>query len=145
MASVRLSCGWGQVRCSARSKSEIRQSYLETTERYGRGVVSVGGDRRTLPFAYTVGLTRYHDHPELVVSGVEGTDAATTLNALAEHLRDGHRYAAGDVVESFSPNRYQLLRVNDATRLVIAQEIYPRWADRRSRQELFGRPPRAAA
>lgn len=155
------------MKCDGWSDEEILQHYADLIDQYGWAIVGVGGGRNTPPFAYTVGLTRYHDHPELIVSGMAGRDAAAMLNPLAEHVRDGHRYSVGDVIVSFTPHRHQLLRVNDPSRLVYAQEMYgvhgaqpvpalqvawtnhdglwpwdSRWAERRQAQELFGRPPR---
>lgn len=158
------------MECDGWTPEEIRQWYLDTIEWRGWAICGVEAGEVVPPFAYTVGLTRYRDHPELLISGLEGEDAAGVLNSLAEHVREGHRYAAGDVVASTSAHRYQLLRVSNRARLAKAQDIYaeggarlvdglqvvwtnheglwpwdPRWTTRHTDQELFGRPLRRAA
>ena len=61
------------MKCDGWSDEEIHQWYLDTIDRQGWAVCAVGAGAATPPFAYTVGLTRFHDHPELVMSGVDGT------------------------------------------------------------------------
>ncbi len=154
--------------CDGWSDEEIRQWYLDTIEEVGWALCAVEAGPSSPPFTYTVGLTRFHDHPELVMSGLSGPDAAPLLNELGQHVREGHRFRAGDVITSFSSHRYQVLRVNDPRRLAMAQEIYglrgakpvqglqvvwsnhdgqwpwdPAWADGLAAQALYGRPFRA--
>lgn len=149
--------------CDGWTWEELLTEHLAVIERHGWTIQGVEGGRGRRPFAYTVGLTRFHDHPELVVSGLPHEDACGLLDGLGEHVRDGHRFAAGDVVVSSSRHRFRLLRVNDPRRLVVAQEIYglrgaklvpglqvvwsnhdgrwpwdPAWPDGRRRQTLFG-------
>lgn len=157
-------------KCDGWSDEDIRQWYLETIQEVGWALCGVERGPNSPPFSYTVGLTRFHDHPELVMSGLDGPDAQPLLNELAAHVREGHRYRAGDVITSFSSHRYQVLRVNDPRRLAMAQEIYglrgarpvhglqvvwsnhagqwpwdPAWADGRRTQQIFGKPLRAGA
>lgn len=153
--------------CQGWTREQVRELYVEQIAEHGWTTVSVEGGRDRPPMTYTVGLTRFHDHPELVVSGLVPEDASPRLGELAAHVRDGHRYAAGDVITSFGPHRFRLLRVNDPRRLVFAQEIYgmggarvvpglqvvwsdhagrwpwdPTWEHGGAQQQLFGRPRR---
>ncbi|ADP81654.1 DUF4262 domain-containing protein [Pseudofrankia inefficax] len=41
--------------------------------------------------AYTVGLTAYDRHPELIITGLRSHVAARILNVLCDHVRDGQR------------------------------------------------------
>lgn len=112
------------VRCEGRTLEEVRQHYLELIEVHGWAVCGVEGGTEP-PFAYTVGLTRFHGHPELLVSGLELTDATGLLNEVGETVREGVRLQAGGVMTwDDHDHRLVLLRVRDPDRLVYAQEIY---------------------
>ncbi|WP_127131119.1 DUF4262 domain-containing protein [Georgenia sp. SYP-B2076] len=110
--------------CQGWTREQVLELYVEKIRNDGWTIVTVEGDRARPPLSYTVGLTRFHDHPELVMSGLTAEHASKELDELARHVEDGHRYSAGDVIMSFSPHRYSLLRVNDPRRLTIAQEVY---------------------
>jgi Domain of unknown function (DUF4262) len=68
--------------------AELRQTMLET----GWAVQYVESDR--MPFAYTVGLTRY-GLPELLVTGVAPRPAARMLNTLGRRAVRGERPLPG--------------------------------------------------
>lgn len=68
--------------------AELRRTMLES----GWAVQYVEGDR--MPFAYTIGLTRY-GLPELLVTGVAPRRAAKMLNALGRRAVDDERPAPG--------------------------------------------------
>ncbi|OBI42897.1 DUF4262 domain-containing protein [Mycobacterium sp. E796] len=68
--------------------AELRQTMLET----GWAVQYVESDR--MPFAYTVGLTRY-GLPELLVTGVTPRRAAQMLNTLGRRAVKGERPSPG--------------------------------------------------
>ena len=151
--------GWSEEELLARSRRDI--------EVHGWGLIHVeGGEGAGL--TYTVGLTRFHGHPELVVSGLEAEQAAGLLGDLAEDVRAGLRLADGDVLaEQCCPDhRLQLVRVLDPRLLAQAQQIYassaglvpalqvvytdddgywpwePDWADGHWCHPVFGRPLR---
>jgi uncharacterized protein DUF4262 len=154
------------LKCQGWSDEEIRADRLRTIERHGWSVTTVLGDGTTTAFAYTVGLTRYHGHPELLVSGLRTATAGRFLNGLAEQIRGGKRYAAGQLLTKPSGHRWQFVPVDDPTRLVDAQETYaseaglvpglqviwsdhdghwpwhPDWTHGEGTQPLYGRPPR---
>src|SRR5207248_440117 len=50
-------------------------------------------------FAYTAGLVTY-SHPEFVVFGLGARHARRVLDELAERVRDGSRFANGDIVRA---------------------------------------------
>lgn len=68
--------------------AELRQTVLES----GWAVQYVESDR--MPFAYTVGLTRY-GLPELLVTGVAPRRAARMLNTLGRRAVGGERPSPG--------------------------------------------------
>jgi hypothetical protein len=79
---------------------------------------------RRVGFSYTIGLTRHHGHPELLVSGLVPEEAAGLLGDLAAAVRSGHRYCPGDVLSPDGAHRLQLVRVTDPARLAHAQAVY---------------------
>jgi hypothetical protein len=52
-------------------------------------------------FAYTAGLLHTHDHPELVVVGLEEDLAGELLEALIDAIAAGRRFAAGQRCDGF--------------------------------------------
>lgn len=154
------------LRCDGMTAEEVRQQQLADIGRHGWTVVAVEAGDGVPSFGYTVGLTRYHGHPELVVSGLWPEPTAELLDELGALVRGGAVLTAGGSVETEDDERYQLLRVSDPRRLVVAQEIYastagpvpalqvawtnddgfwpwePAWTTRRREQQLFGRPKR---
>ena len=113
------------LKCEGWTDEEIRQKSRRDIELHGWGYVHVeGGDAGC--FTYTVGLTRFHGHPELVVTGLGAYQATTLLGDLAGEIRCGFRLAAGDLLpeQCCEVHRLQLVGVDDPRRLVQAQEIY---------------------
>lgn len=156
--------------CAGWSPEQIREKFVRDIDNHGWSVCAVGPGGGHPSFAYTLGLTRYHGHPELVVSGFAATEAMTFLNDAGEQVRRGRRFTAGEVLETPTPYRVHTVAVADPRRLVMAQEIYradggplvrglqlvwtnpdgrwpwdPRWAEAHRAQEVFGRPIAPAA
>jgi hypothetical protein len=50
------------------------------------------------PFAYTVGLQRLFDHPEVIVLGLPHDAAIAILNTIGERVRDGERFENGAII-----------------------------------------------
>lgn len=94
---------------------------------HGWMVQLVGPDEDTgdPEFAYTVGLTRFHDHPELIAVCLSGASAGHVLNQLGSLVRDGGRLAHGDVVPVPGGAPVVLLEVLDPSdRLYLADHVY---------------------
>jgi hypothetical protein len=70
-------------------------------ERYGLHVLKVGAEADSPTFAYTVGLYRTFGHPEIIMLGLGLDLMHRLLNDVAASLREGRRYAAGDVSDEF--------------------------------------------
>lgn len=152
------------MKCQGLTDDEVRADLLGKIERFGWTLCAVEAGPGGLPFAYTIGLTRYHGHPELLVSGLDQFDAASVLNDLGARVRDGLRLEPGQVLDDEgTEHRSLVLRVSNPDRLVYAQEIYRApgsapvpalqvvWSDHDGawpwqarggprRQELYGRP-----
>ena len=73
---------------------------------YGWHVVEVGEDDEGPGFAFTIGLHKRFDHPELIVFGLPLDTMHVMLNGAGESVRAGRTYAAGqsydDVLEGYS-------------------------------------------
>ena len=80
------------------------------------------GDRELLTH-YTVGLTRYEDHPEIIVVGACCSCAEDTLEAVVDVVRSGTRLGAGWALE-IDGWRNILIGVDDPLRLTQAQDLY---------------------
>ena len=70
----------------------------------GLHVLKVTGDDEWPEFAYTVGLFHTFNHPEVIVLGLPGETAHVILNDLADAIRSGKRFAAGDQTEDLLEN-----------------------------------------
>ena len=154
------------LKCQGWTDEQIRQERVKTIERHGWSVTTVTGDGTTAAFAYTIGLTRYHGHPELLVSGLPPTVAGQFLNGFGEQVRTGARYAGGNILTKANGHRWQFVPVDDPSLLVNAQETYqseagpvpglqvvwsdheghwpwhPQWIEGDGTQPLFGQPAR---
>ena len=64
---------------------DYQEHLQELIDTFGWAVQGVEREGRHPPWAYTVGLTRYRK-PELVVTGMGLTRAASVLNGVAAHL-----------------------------------------------------------
>jgi hypothetical protein len=61
----------------------------------GYVLCGVAGDDHA-PWVYTIGLSDAAGHPELIVAGVDPSTSATMLNACAEAILEGERFAVGE-------------------------------------------------
>lgn len=111
------------LRCQGYSEAEVLDHYRALIREHGWAVVQVTG---LVGFAYTVGLTRYHGHPELLVSGMTAEHAPGYLEEFGARVTAGQRFAAGSLHAGPGRHRSQFLAVTDPAELVIAQAIYAR-------------------
>ncbi|MBT0767309.1 DUF4262 domain-containing protein [Kineosporia sp. J2-2] len=112
------------LKCEGWSDEEILESSRRAIELHGWGYVHVEGGGPC--FTYTVGLTRFHGHAELLVTGLDVGQATTLLDDLADQVRHGFRLVAGDLLVEgcCDVHRLQLVQVSEPGRLAQAQEIY---------------------
>ena len=151
--------------CDGQAVEEFVAGVAADIERIGWSVIAVEGERGWPGYAYTVGLTRYHGHPELIVSGLDADTALLALDDVGARVRDGGRVVAGErFVPPDGPGvECLVLPVIDPSRLVLAQSVYGAffpvtalqivWSDEGGRwpwqmcdhhrrgQEVFGPPP----
>lgn len=78
----------------------------QTVERKGHAVLcnAPEGEEPWPPFAYTVGLWRTHQHPELLVSALPTGVARLVLGRIAEAIERGQSFADGREVEGLIPS-----------------------------------------
>lgn len=147
--------------CDGRTPQEFMAGVIDDIDETGWAVVAVEGERGEHVHSYTVGLTRLHGHPELIVSGGTFEWAHHLLDELAEAVHAGRRLVAGKVLTE-AGRQCVLVVVADPSRLAWAQAVYGRfmpvmalqvvWADEGGRwpwelcdhhrgdQEVYGRP-----
>jgi hypothetical protein len=69
--------------------------------RYGLHVINVPADERGPGFAYSVGLHRSFQHPEVIIVGLARDVMHGMLNDLADRVRQGERFEAGATSDEF--------------------------------------------
>lgn len=113
--------------CDGKSADEFLAGVVDDIDRVGWAVVAVEDERGRHVHSYTVGLTRHHGHPELILGGGEFETAFHVLDALAAAVQAGRRFRAGETaaVGRLGPECV-LLAVADPSPLVLAQAIYGR-------------------
>lgn len=156
------------LKCQGWSNEGILDQCRRDIAVHGWGYVHVESGAGAACLTYTVGLTRYHGHPELAITGLAAAEAVDLLADLATEIRAGTRLGAGDVLTESccARHRLQLVEVEDPRRLDQAQRIYagsadpvpalqvvytddlghwpwePGWTETPWRQPLLGRPRR---
>jgi hypothetical protein len=83
--------------CDGNSRDHYLSELDDIIRTHGWAIQGVKSDHPPdLLWAYTVGLTKSYDHPELVLVGETTNLAFVTVNRVASLVRDGERLAAGD-------------------------------------------------
>ena len=88
---------------------------------------------REPPYAYTVGLTRYRDHPEVITFGSCMDCGSRALNLVGTAVHEGRDVTDPEVLDSlFGPGSARMVDVADSsTHLLVANGMY----------RAAGRPP----
>jgi len=111
--------------CGGQSIGDFVADVVDDIRCVGWAVIAVEDERGRHVHTYTAGLTRYHGHPELIVSGADFATAHHVLDTLAGAVRDGRPIGAGQVLGPEEVGREcMLVRVDDPSRLVLAQALY---------------------
>lgn len=111
-------------RCVGQSMGERFDWYVRTIYGVGWAVAHVRGERRAAGYSHTVGLTRFHGHPEVLVSGLEPGDATRLLGEIAESVRSGVWLSAGIMFGADTGHTLQLADIADPQRMADAQLVY---------------------
>lgn len=102
----------------------VLRIYRKHIHHQGWAVVHVPATAHQAPLSYTIGLTRLHGHPEVLVSGQPPEAATLLLNVVATAVRRGVRLRPGVVVPADDGAQVQFAQVDDPGRLQHAQEVY---------------------
>jgi uncharacterized protein DUF4262 len=70
--------------------------------------------------AFSVGLFRVFDHPEVVVLALPRDELVAAVDRIAERVRDGERFQHGDVLDGIAGGRGAAFRT-------IPPRLYPAW------------------
>ena len=111
------------LKCNGWSDQEIHDWYLRTIRDNGWVVIFVEASGKDAAFAYTIGLTRFHGHPELLVSGMEQAASGSILNEFGAQVGSGAWFHPGQLLRQ-GGRRLQFVPVDDPTQLVEAQAMY---------------------
>jgi hypothetical protein len=102
------------------------QRLREVVLEHGWAVQAVLGGSGDPPFAYTVGLTRYDGHPELVMYGLHPDLAHGLLNDLGARIRGGARLREGqrisDLIASYDVTLVEV--DSDDAGMTLANTLY---------------------
>ena len=80
------------LRCAGLSDAAVADHYARMIDEHGWAAVGVTAE---VPWMYTVGLRWRLDHPELVVVGVEPTDAHDLLRDIVDRIEHGETASSG--------------------------------------------------
>ena len=114
----RLAITAEERRALARVRRDIDRRGWTTAE----GCVIVGDDH--VATDYTVGLTRHHGHPEVVVVGGSYAESRRLIARLAHEVACAERFEP--CLLEIDGARYALLRVDDPQHLWLAHLLYAR-------------------
>lgn len=102
---------------------------VDLVDQYGWAVRHVvpPPDDDTAGLSYTVGLTAM-DHPEVVVQGLPADAANAFLNDVGQQVRDGVRFAAGQVTTALTDDERPMafIAIDDelTDELTVAGQLY---------------------
>ena len=80
---------------------EGERKALDDIEKYGCHVIHVMAEDELPPFAYTVGIQRASNAPELIVIGLKQPMAHFILNEYNRRIREGERFSDGQFASGF--------------------------------------------
>lgn len=103
---------------------QVLRVYRKLIQHQGWAVVHVPATVDEGGFSYTVGLTRLHGHPEILVSGQPPEAATLLLNVVASATRAGLWLEAGLMFPADDGAHVQFAQVHDPGRLRHAQQVY---------------------
>jgi hypothetical protein len=103
---------------------KVLQLYRARIRREGWAAVHVAGAAGAAGYSYTIGLTRLHGRPEVLLSGQPPEVAAGQLGFIVSNARAGQWFKAGMVFPGAGDGRVQFAQVDDPDQLPHAQQIY---------------------
>lgn len=101
----------------------------------GHSVAAIVGDESGCDWAYSIGLTRSYDHPELVVVGLEAPFAGAVIEVLSRRVAEGERLIPGSTVSVEGGLEFRLHLVDPlwcsrGDWFVLGREVMSIWGER---------------
>ena len=101
----------------------------------GHSVAAIVGDETGCDWAYSIGLTRSYDHPELVVVGLEAPFAGAVIEVLSRRVAEGEQLIPGSTVEVEGGLEFRLHLVDPlwcsrGDWFVLGREVMATWGER---------------
>ncbi len=101
----------------------------------GFSVAAIVGDETGCDWAYSIGLTRSYDHPELVVVGLEAPFAGAVIEVLSRRVAEGERLIPGSTVEfdgglELRAHLVDPLWCSRGDWFVLGREVMATWGER---------------
>lgn len=88
-----------------RTHSDVEQKILDDVEKYGFHISVISQDEYLPGFAYTIGLTKTYNHPEIIIFGLKNEVMSEILNGLGDKIGKGQIYSQdreySDIVSNF--------------------------------------------
>jgi hypothetical protein len=78
--------------------AEIIEVFSEDIEAGGFNVAALVADQTGCDWAYSVGLHKIHDHPELLIVGLDATIGGAVIELLGREVAEGRRLEQGSTV-----------------------------------------------
>ncbi len=78
---------------------EADETLIRNVRKHGCHIMDIMADEQGPGYAFSIGLFLNYGHPEIMVFGLDGKDAAAFINEICERAVKGQRYAAGDVID----------------------------------------------
>jgi hypothetical protein len=75
------------------------QRVIDDVERYGLHITNILAEGELPPFSFTIGLYKTWRHPEVLIYGLKHESAQDILNGVADELRRGRAFSAGEEYE----------------------------------------------
>ena len=74
----------------------VERKVRSDIEEYGWHVMNVLPESDHAPHSYSIGLFASFEHPEIVIVGLPGARAHKFINNIADEIKDGATFEAGD-------------------------------------------------
>ena len=86
--------------------SNTDKKLLDDIDQFGWHVVKVMGDEIGPGFAYSVGLNKNYNHPEIILVGLDLDLCHQIINDISEQIRNGETYLNqkeyGDIISNYN-------------------------------------------
>lgn len=115
--------------------SDPLQACRDDIEAGGYTVAAIVGDSTGCDWAYSIGLNRSFDHPELVVVGLEAPFAGAVIEVISRRIAEGERFIPGSTIALDGGLEFRLHLVDPlwcsrGDWFVLGREVMATWGER---------------